>query len=122
MKRFLKFMSTLLIIIAIAAALVAYGIWHFSYDLNAVKPGDEILRSVFPSGEYAITAYLNNGGATTGFAVLCQLEYGDHIKNIYWNYHCKEAEIVWLDDNSVIINGITLDDVEKDTYDFRREK
>ena len=55
-------------------------------------------------------------------AVLCQLDDGQHVKNIYWNYHCYSAEIVWEDDDTVIINGVLFENVEKDTYDFRRDK
>ena len=43
----------------------------------------------------------------------------EKVRNIYWNYHCSTADIEWVDDKTVIINGIELD-VTKDLYDYRR--
>ncbi|MDO4189994.1 MAG: DUF5412 family protein, partial [Lachnospiraceae bacterium] len=74
-----------------------------------------------PTGKYTITAYLDNGGATVDFSVLCVLDNGKNTKNIYSNYHCDTAKIKWLDDDTVIINGIRLENVESDVYDWRRE-
>ena len=122
MKLMKKIFGVVLIIFIILALLLSYAVYHFFYDLNAVEPGEKLSESISPNGEYKITAYLNNGGATTDFAVLCQLDDGQHVKNIYWNYHCYSAEIVWEDDDTVIINGVLFENVEKDTYDFRRDK
>ncbi|MER2237859.1 MAG: DUF5412 family protein, partial [Psychrobacillus sp.] len=41
-------------------------------------------------------------------------------KNIYWNYREESANISWTDNNTVIINGHTLD-VTKEKFDFRRQ-
>ena len=122
MKLKKKIFGVVLILFIILALLLSYAVYHFFYDLNAVKPGEKLSESISPNGEYKITAYLNNGGATTDFAVLCQLDDGQHVKNIYWNYHCYSAEIVWEDDDTLIINGVLFENVEKDTYDFRRDK
>ena len=40
--------------------------------------------------------------------------------NIYWGYHEEEAEVNWIDEETVVINGRTLN-VLKDVYDFREE-
>lgn len=73
-----------------------------------------------PDGKYTITSYLNNGGATTNWAVLCSVKDNDtgKTRNIYWQYRCDDANITWIDDTTVNINGVKLN-VEKDTYDFR---
>jgi hypothetical protein len=42
-------------------------------------------------------------------------------KNMYWSYREENANISWVDDTTVIINGHKLD-VLHDTYDWRREK
>lgn len=39
-------------------------------------------------------------------------------KNIYWEYHCENAEIEWIDDTTVEINGKHLK-VITDSYDWR---
>jgi uncharacterized membrane protein YkvI len=116
--------KTLLKVLAIIiCVLVFFGlvVYIFFFDIDAIKPGEKITESTSPSGKYKITAYLNNGGATVDFAVLCVLSDGKHRKNIYWNYHCVSADIEWIDDDTVIINGVKLEDVNRDAYDFRRE-
>ena len=112
--------KTLLIILAVLILIVGYGIYHFFYDIDAIKPGEKIAESASPSGKYTITAYLNNGGATTGYAVLCRLDDGKRVKNIYWDYDCNTCDIVWIDDDTAQINGVRLENVKRDTYDFRR--
>ncbi|MFI3255338.1 MAG: DUF5412 family protein [Eubacteriales bacterium] len=83
--------------------------------------GEELL-SVTESldGSYSVTIYRNNGGATTSFAILGTLEHANtgEKRNIYWQYQCDEAKVVWIDETTVDINGIVLD-VTKDVYDYR---
>ncbi len=75
-----------------------------------------------PDGKYTISVYLNNGGATTDYAVLCSVRKNqiEKEKNIYWNYYCTEAKIEWNYEDSVTINGIELN-VTDDTYDYRND-
>lgn len=95
-------------------------VYHFFYDINAIKPGTEIAQSISPSGDYTITVYLNDGGATTGYAVLCVLNDGRKTKNVYWNYPCGSADIEWLSDDIVSINKQILDISKKEIFDYRR--
>lgn len=112
--------SMLLIIIALIFALISYGI-YWAYDIQRLDGQELITTSDSPDASYTVTAYLNNGGATTGYAVLCAVKNNKtgEERNIYWNYHCQTADIHWLDDKTVSINGIELD-VTKDLYDYRR--
>ena len=41
-------------------------------------------------------------------------------KIIYYEKNCTKEDIEWLDDNTININGITLN-IHKDVYDYRRE-
>ena len=104
------------------ACLLAYAInWAF-FDIQRIDGQQQLSQSTSPDGSYTVTAYLNNGGATTDYAVLCSVKNNDtgEERNIYWNYHCDSAHIAWLDDTTVTINGVVLD-VENDTYDWRLE-
>ena len=121
MKKWKKTLLKVLAIIVCVIIFLGLVVYHFFFDIDAIKPGEKITESTSPSGKYTITAYLNDGGATTDFAVLCVFSDGERTKNIYWNYHCESADIEWIDDDTVIINGVKLEDVNKDTYDFRRE-
>lgn len=119
-------MKRILIIIGavflFAVSLLGYGVYWGFYDIQRIE-GQEVIREVIsPDGTYTVTAYLNNGGATTDYAVLCSVKtngYGKE-KNIYWQYHCEDAAIVWINEYTVKINGIELN-VSKDTYDYRHD-
>ena len=92
-------------------------------NLQRIK-GQEVIRECpSPNGRYTIIAYLNNGGATVNYAVLCTVKDNEtgRIKNIYWNYHCSETVIEWLDDQTAVLNGITLN-VLKETWDYRKQQ
>lgn len=118
----MKWNKILLIAVCIllVVVLIGYGIYWAFFDIQRIK-GERILAvSESPDGAYTVTAYLNDGGATTDYAVLCSVKKCSNGKerNIYWNYHCYKAEIEWLDATTVCINGVVLD-VTKDSYDWR---
>jgi len=118
LKKYLKVIIPVLLVIVLGAYAIH---WAF-FDIRRID-GQELINEVTsPDGKYTISAYLNNGGATTDYAVLCSVKNNqtEKEKNIYWNYHCAEANIEWNDKDIVTINGIELG-VTKDTYDFRNE-
>ena len=116
MKRTYKIVLT----IVFACLLVAYGIYWAFFDLQRIN-GQEVLQEVpSPSGDDTIIVYLNNSGATTSYAILCTVKDNQTGKerNIYWQDHRDDANVQWVDDDTVIINNVELD-VWKDSYDFR---
>ena len=120
MKKTIKILISVIIIIM----LFLYFIYCvlFDFDIEKIK-GQELLKEESsPNSNYKVECYLNNGGATVDFAVLCKVIDNKNKKerNIYWEYHCSEAEITWKDETTVIINEMELD-VLKDTYDFRKK-
>ena len=116
LKKFLKIIIPIIIVIAIGVYAIQ---WAF-FDIQRIEGQELINEVVSPDGKYTVSAYLNNGGATTDYAVLCSVRNNEteKEKNIYWNYHCAEAEIEWKDEKTVTINGIELN-VTKDIYDYR---
>ena len=121
MKKWLVPVIIVASILLIILALISYGIYWAFFDIQRLDGQEIITVSDSPDSSYTVTAYLNNGGATTDYAVLCAVKNNKTGKerNIYWNYHCSTADIQWLDDKTVSINGIELD-VTKDKYDYRR--
>ena len=121
MKKWLVPVIIVASILLIIFALISYGIYWAFFDIQRLDGQEVITISDSPDSSYTVTAYLNNGGATTDYAVLCAVKNNKTGKerNIYWNYHCSTADIQWLDDKTVSINGIELD-VTKDKYDYRR--
>lgn len=118
MKKYFKIIIPVLFVILV----VAYSVnWAF-FDIQRIE-GQELIDEVSSSdGNYTICVYLNNGGATTDYAVLCSVRNNQtkKEKNIYWNYHCTGAEIEWNNEDTATINGIRLN-VNKDTYDYRND-
>lgn len=81
-----------------------------------------ICYSSSPNGDYTVNAYLVNGGATVDFSVEAYLINNDKKgKRIYNAYHERTAEIIWIDDKTVRINGKTLDLSIGETYDWCKE-
>ena len=110
------------IVVLLIIALLGYTIYWVFYDIQCLE-GQEVIQEVSsPNGTHTVTAYLNNGGATTGYAVLCSVKNNStgKEKNIYWQYHCTKADIIWLDEQTVQINGVELN-IKKDTYDYRHD-
>ena len=90
--------------------------------MKDLPEGDFIKSADSPDGTYRVNAYLCNGGATVDFAVRGEVENlstGEK-RNIYWCYHKYDAELEWIDDKNVVINGVKLD-VTKDSYDWRKQ-
>lgn len=90
--------------------------------LSRLPTGTLIKSSVSPNGTYVVNAYLCDGGATVDQAIRAEAVHVETGKsrNIYWQYHAYDAQIEWLDDNVVTVNGITLN-VMHDMYDYRKQ-
>ncbi len=100
----------------------AYAIHWAFFDIQRINGQEYLAKSTSPNGTYTVTAYLNNGGATTSYAVLGTLKNNKNgkTKNIYWQYRCEGAEMKWLSDETIKINVIELD-VKNEIYDYRRK-
>lgn len=110
------------IIITILFGGVAYLInWAF-FDIQRIEGQEYLDELTSPNGTYSVTAYLNNGGATTDYAVLVRLKNNRNgkMKNIYWEYHCTKAEMEWVSDEIIRINNVELN-VKNEIYDFRKK-
>lgn len=100
---------------------------HLSFFFSTAAIKGEKLMGEYPSpnSAYTVEIYQNDGGATTGYAVLGVLRKksdSSYARNIYWENNTNSAEAQWLDDDTVIINGRKIPNVLKDKYDFRYSK
>ncbi len=117
-----KLLKKLLISVFVIIFIVVSGIYYLFFDIQRFK-GEEILETVIsPNNRYTVTAYLHNGGATVAYSVLGTVtDNKTGLKcNIYWQYRCSDAEIEWIDETTVVINGVELN-VKKDKYDWRHQ-
>lgn len=109
--------------IPITLMLVLLGIFLYTFlvSMESLPKGEFLGEESSPDGKFTLKAYVTNGGATTSYAVRGELvlnEKNGKTKNIYWNYREGEAEISWVDNDTVIINNHTLN-VPNEKYDFR---
>lgn len=120
-RMYRKLLKTFIITSTLIISLGAYGFYWIYYDMNRLPTGEYLTEQTSPDGTYTLKAYVINGGATTSLAVRGELVFNNEnnkIKNIYWNYKEETANIEWKDDDTVVINGHTLN-VPKDKFDFR---
>ncbi|AKR12967.1 DUF5412 domain-containing protein [Bacillus thuringiensis] len=123
-KEIKKTKQRVLIILFCIVGLFVYGVYWAFFSMKRLPTGEKIAEKQSPDGTYTFKAYVTNGGATASFAVRGELVFNHReyfkTKNVYWNYREDTAKIVWKDNDTVIINGHTLN-VPEDTYDFRNE-
>ncbi len=108
--------------LVLVISFFAYSVNWLFFGIQRIEGQDKITEVSSADNKYTVTAYLNSGGATTGWSVLGTLtdnEIGKN-KNIYWQYDCSEADIYWIDETTVSINDVELN-VLKDTYDYRKQ-
>ncbi|MCA1054093.1 DUF5412 domain-containing protein [Rossellomorea aquimaris] len=79
---------------------------------------EELVKTtVSPDHHYKIHFYLTNGGATTSFGVLGKMDGPLWFeKLIYDDYPMDHADVEWVDDHTILINGHVLDLKEGETY------
>lgn len=118
-----KIVKISLIIGVLFIGAIGYGIYWAFFDMNRLPTGEYLTEETSPDGTYTIKAYRNNGGATTSYSIRGELVFNQSnskTKNIYWNYREDTAEIEWIDNDTVIINGHTLE-VPNEKFDFRKQ-
>ncbi|GHU82631.1 hypothetical protein AGMMS50284_4830 [Clostridia bacterium] len=111
---FLLFMAVIGAIVIVSHSLAS--------NMKNLPVGEKIDSYDSPSGEYTVNIYLDNGGATVDFAIRGELlNNSNNIKkNIYWCYARNSAKVEWIDNETVVINGKTLN-VLTDVYNWRTD-
>jgi hypothetical protein len=118
-----KILTRIIISSLLIIALGGYGVYWAFFDMNRLPTGEYLTEETSPDGTYTLKAYVTNGGATTSYAIRGELVFNNknnNTKNIYWNYREENANIEWKDNDTVIINGHTLN-VPNDKFDFRNQ-
>ncbi|MFJ7936494.1 DUF5412 domain-containing protein [Sporosarcina sp. NPDC096371] len=119
----MKILKALILVGLLVGTLVGYGVYWAFFDMNRLPTGEYLTEETSPNGQYTLKAYVTNGGATTSYAVRGELVFNkkaNKTKNIYWNYREDTANIMWTDNDTVVINGHTLD-AQNDKFDFRNQ-
>ena len=112
------YIITILIFLGVATFKISSSIREFN---DRFKVSEELLgETVSSDGKYKVEAYLINGGATVDWAVKCYFREGEIKKEIYRDYHINEANMIWIDNNTISINNHNID-LPNGKYDFRDE-
>ncbi|XZJ15388.1 DUF5412 family protein [Clostridium perfringens] len=112
------YIITILIFLGVATFKISSSIREFN---ERFKVSEELLgETVSSDGKYKVEAYLINGGATVDWSVKCYLREGDIKKEIYRDYHINEANMIWIDNDTISINNNNID-LPNGKYDFRDE-
>ncbi|HFD2053215.1 TPA: DUF5412 family protein [Clostridium perfringens] len=107
-----------LIFLGVATFKITSSIREFN---DRFKVSEELLgETVSSDGKYKVEAYLINGGATVDWSVKCYLREGDIKKEIYRDYHINEANMIWIDNDTISINNHNID-LPNGKYYFRDE-
>ena len=117
----MKHKITIGVIIFLLIALIVIGtIYHFFFSMGGLPHGEFLSDSISPQKKYTVNVYLVSKALSSN-AIRCELVNNNTKKsrNIYWGYREEGAEINWVNENMVIINGKKLD-VRKDIYDWRK--
>lgn len=122
-RAFKKAFRVFLVIGLLFTGAIVYGVYWAFFDMNRLPKGEYLTEKASPDGRYTLKAYRTNGGATTSYSVRGELifnESNEETKNIYWNEREDTANITWTDNETVEINGHSLD-VPDDKFDFRHQ-
>ena len=103
--------------------IIIYGLYWAFFDMNRLPTGEYLTEETSKDGNYTLKAYLANGGATTSYSIRGELVFNNpdnKTKTIYWNDREETANIECVDNDTVVINGHSID-VSKDKFDFRNQ-
>ncbi|WP_413368005.1 DUF5412 domain-containing protein [Lysinibacillus sp. 3P01SB] len=117
-----KIVKISLIISFLFIGFIGYGIYWAFFDMNRLPTGEFLTEETSPDGKYSLKAYVSSPSLSAD-AVRGELVFNERnakTKNIYWNYRESTAKIEWLDNNTVVINGHTLE-VPNEKFDFRKQ-
>ncbi|ULL18473.1 hypothetical protein DVH26_30785 [Paenibacillus sp. H1-7] len=121
MNRRNKLNRILISISLLFLCIIGYCVYWAFFDMSRLPRGDYLTEEVSTDGAYTVKAYVSNGGATTSYSIRGELVFNNQknkMKNIYWNYREATADIEWIDNDTVVINGHRLN-VPYDKFDFR---
>lgn len=110
-----------ILFLGIATLKIYSSIREFKEDFKSLNLREELIgETVCSDGKYKIEAYSVNGGLTVDWSVRCYLIEDGERREIYRDYHVKEANMHWIDCDTISINNHEID-LPKGKYDFREE-
>ena len=115
----LSIISSVVLIVLFALCIRIYIIPILNIGNSQTNSTETYLKtSQSPDGQYVLQAYRTEPGATIDFSIRVYI-ISDNRKNIIYDaYHEYEANIFWVDNSTVSINGKILDLSRGEKYDW----
>lgn len=113
-----------LVSLCILISLIIFALYELiSTTVKMFPQNEELLSESFsPDNKYKVEAYLVDSEATTDFGVKCILFVDNKkSKTIYSDYHIRDANIEWIDNDTVSINSHIID-LPDGKYDWTIDK
>lgn len=112
------------ILFIIFVAFILIGSIFLLSSCGFLTSEENISKSISPDKTYTLEAYKVNGGTTTDYSIKVY-RLNDNVlfrKTLIYNkYHEYDAEIKWINNDTVSINGVILDLSKDETYDWRND-
>ncbi len=121
MKRRLFELLGIISLLLLVVSALAQGLYWAFFDIQRMEGQTLLGATVSPKQNYTAFAYLNVE-ARDQQAVLVRVidNRSGWERNVYWHVGCDEAEVLWLDDKTVVVNGQALY-ITEDIYDSRHD-
>lgn len=105
--------------LVVAASVVLFAYDNFFFDIKQLPKGEHIVSVTTPGDHFTIAMYKVQN--SMGTAVRGELldNKTKTTKNVYWETATDKAEVFWLNETMVSVNGNVVD-VTADTFDSRR--
>lgn len=102
-----------------AASIVLFAYDNFFFNIKQLPEGEHIVSVTTTGDHFTINMYKvqNNMGTAIRGELLDNKT--KTTKNVYWETNTDKAEVFWLNETMVSINGNVVD-VTVDTFDSRR--
>lgn len=118
MKKGLAILFTVVVSIVMLSGVLYYRCF---VSMSALPEGEPIGEYPNTFSDCSVRLYRCSAGATVDDAVRGEVVFQNgKTKTVYWAYHESEADVQWLDGETVSINGRILN-IYRDKYDWRRE-
>ena len=118
MKKNIFFLCFYLLTFIVMTLNGVYLVINTAYvDIADIPEGEHKYSLASPDGNSELKVYSVN--TELGNAVRVSVTHNDNTENVFWQANISDADVYWFDNETVVINGITLNMKNGDTYDSR---
>ena len=119
MNKKIFLLSVYFLAFAVTVVNLAYSVRGSLFsDISDLPKGEFVSTIASPDDVSEIAMYKIE--ISVGEAVRCELRRKGKTRNVFWQTGISDAEVHWINNRVVVINGVQLDVVGGGFYDCRR--